>query len=218
MRVGLICEGPIDVALVRALVKRIGESQAKIRWPVQPRNIFEEVRFRQGGFGQIAKAVKHLIPLLDTEHYRKFTLMVVVLDQKRTASAIREVKKLIRGNERFVLGIAIREIEAWWLGDREQTLEWLDLDDESRPEYRFWLRKYNSERDDEPKRTLDELTELSPTCDRRYGKGNTDLAREFANTWQHNARVGQMAGHCRKGFAPFLRATTNALRRVGRRR
>lgn len=218
MRVGLICEGPIDLALLHALIRRIAQSRVGIKWPLQSSDIVEELRIRKGGYGQIPKALKRLIPLLDSESYRRFSLICVVLDEKRTTRTRREIRKLIGGKARFVLGIAIREIEAWWLADRERTLEWLGLKDAPQPGCRYWGGGYNSERDDDPKRTLNELTELSPQCDRAYGQGNTDLAREFANTWQNNANLRQISGHCRLGFAPFCKKTINALRRAQRSR
>ena len=99
--------------------------------------------------------------------------MVILLD-RRTQKIQQKVRKLIAGKDRFLLAVAQEEIEAWWLGDRTNTLGWLGF---RGPPVgtRYAADKYLAERDDNPKRTLTELTEKSSRLDRVYGEGNLDL-------------------------------------------
>jgi hypothetical protein len=123
------------------------------------------------------------------------------------------VKRLIQGKSLFVLGIAIEEVEAWWLADRNSTLTWLGLSDCSDSNYRYWGHRYTAERDGDPKRTLDELTDLSPLLDQRYGHGNRQLAADFADIWRDSAKLNAIEQQCPKGFSPFCRKITEALNR-----
>ncbi len=213
MRIGILCEGPIDLELVSALLERIARSRARVNWPLQPGDVIEQVRMRKRGYGQIPKALKLLNPLLHEKPFEGYSLFVIVLDYK-TRGTQRSIRRQIRGDHRFLLGIAIREIEAWWLADRRNTLEWLGLDDAPQDGYRYWQDDYNPERDDDPKRTLDELTQLSSRVDATYGGGNVGLAREFASLWTDRAELRQIETQCRQGFAPFCRRTTQAFHRV----
>jgi hypothetical protein len=212
MKIGLLCEGEIDFALVPALVQRIARSEAGIRWPVRPDDVVEQVGIRKGGYGQVKKAVERLCSLLDQGVYADYAFFLVVLDHK-TRQTQTAVKKCIRGTGgKFVMGIAIYEIEAWWLADRRNTLEWLGLAGTDH-EGRYWDNGYTAEDDTDPKSTLDELTRLSPTLQSTYGDGNTQLAVEFADLWNSRAELGQIKTQCPKGFAPFCRKTSAALKR-----
>lgn len=217
MRIGILCEGPIDLELVSALLQRIARSRARVSWPLQPRDVIEQVRMRKRGYGQIPEALKRLKPLLHEEPFEGYSLFVIILDYK-TRGTQRSIRRQIKGDHRFLLGIAIREIEAWWLADRRNTLEWLGLNNGPQLSYRYWRHNYNPERDDDPKRTLDELTQLSSRVDATYSGGNVGLAREFASLWADRAELRQIEIHCSQGFAPFCRRATQAFRRAQRRR
>jgi hypothetical protein len=199
MNVGIFCEGSIDFHLLGALLKRIARVRARIDWPVQPRDAIEEIRIRKRGFGQIEKAIRRC--LKDDTHLAKYEFIVVVLDAN-TRNSQEAVRRLFRGRRDFVLGVAHQEIEAWWLADRSSVLEWLQLRERDVRGTRYAL-PYDPERDDNPKQTLDELTELSSAVQSRYGEGNTDLATEFARSWSDSANLGRIATSCPKGFAPF---------------
>ena len=140
---------------------------------------------------------------------------MILLDRK-TKSVQQQIRKLIRGNPRFVLGIAIEEVEAWWLGDRINTFEWTDLTaDELPPECLYGQPKYKAENDKMPKTTLDHLTRLSQRFDRYYGEGNLDMAMEFAEEhWARSASLDQISSQCPRGFDRFQRSMINAFRRA----
>jgi len=145
--------------------------------------------------------------------YQDYGLFVIVLDE-RTAQVQKRVRMIIGGNPRFVLGIAIREIEAWWLGDRSNTLEWVGF--RMAPHgSRYAARAYCSEKDDSPKKTLDELTMLSDRFDRCYGQGSSEMAEDFSERfWQHSANLEQIASQCPRGFRPFRRSILRALKQA----
>jgi hypothetical protein len=139
----------------------------------------------------------------------------VILLDRRTRAVQKEVEKLIRGKDRFILGIAIEEMEAWWLGDRTNTLAWSSLKNNLPTTCRYAKWKYRAEQDDSPKRTLDELTRLSDRFDRYYGEGNVDMAMEFAKDyWQSGARLHEIATQCPEGFCRFQDRMANRFRRV----
>ncbi len=217
MTIGIFSEGTIDLELTSAILERLARTRCGVRWPLQLRDSFATLPIRKGGHGQIARAVKRVISMLEDEPYVNFSFFVIVLD-KKTQHTQREIKRAIRGLSKFIVGIAIREIEAWWLADRRNTLEWLGLIDHETDEGKYWQKDYNPERDNNPKQTLNELTEISPLVDSRYGNGNTDLAREFASIWRHGAEIDQIEIHCPKGFAPFSKKICQRILRIGRDR
>ncbi len=56
-RVGIIAEGPIDLALLPPILSRIAEERAGVNWPVQVADAFEWLQMRprgQGRSGQFA--------------------------------------------------------------------------------------------------------------------------------------------------------------------
>ena len=69
-----------------------------------------------------------------------------------------EIRQLIAGHARFVMGVAIEEIEAWWLADRRNTLAWAHLVPRPPAHCRYAAADYHAESDPDPKATLDELT------------------------------------------------------------
>lgn len=217
MNIGLLSEGPTDVELIPALLKRIASLRTSIHWPLNVRNSLSEVRVRTGGFGQVVKGVRRIIERIHEEPFCEYSFFVVVLDDG-AAEARARIRKLIRGNNKFVLGIAVPEIEAWWLADRENTLEWLQLADAQIQELRYGRENYRPERDDNPKRTLDELTFISEAVSGTYSEGNAGLAHEFASAWKDSANLDQIENLCSRGFRPFCQSTTAAMRRAASRK
>jgi hypothetical protein len=202
MRVGVLCEGSIDLPLIAALLQRIARVRGRIRWPIQPTDAIEAIRIPKKGFGQIEKALKHI--LANGDELAKYEFLIIVLDEKTRDTQAR-VRQLLRGKRNFALGIARREIEAWWLADRRNVLEWLGITEKHVVGTRYG-QPYDAESDDSPKRTLDELTNLPlARVQSTYGDGNTDLALEFAESWVENANLGSISTACPSGFAPFLR-------------
>jgi hypothetical protein len=129
-----------------------------------------------------------------------------------------EVRRLIAGTHLFVIGIAIEEIEAWWLADRRNTLAWTGLQGEPPGQLEYLRQGYSPEGDQDPKRTLDELTNASPLLELRYGRGNAGLAFEFADRyWSDGADLGAIEIGCPHGFAPFCNEATERLSREKRR-
>lgn len=215
-KIGIITEGAIDDVLLPALLERIARVRANYRWPVMPDDLGEIIRLRKRGHGGVIDSVRRLVNYLEKNPPTDHSFFVILLDRK-TKEAQEEVRKLIRGRSLFRLGIAIEEIEAWWLADRENTLSWLRLPDHPKPEYRYWSRNYRAEKDNNPKKTLDELTELSSHLNQRYGGGNKQLAVEFAEHWKSFASLNQIERDCPKGFKPFCRGITEALVREKKR-
>jgi hypothetical protein len=177
-KIGIIAEGAIDHVLLPALLARIATDKARLTWPVTADDIAEVFPIRKRGHGGVLETVRALVHTLDTKHFEQ-ACFVILLD-RRTRPIQDQVQKLIHSRDRFVLGIASEEIEAWWLGDRTNTLAWSGLRNTLPPRCRYAVTKYLAERDDAPKRTLDELTRLSDRFDRYYGEGNLDLASQFA--------------------------------------
>ena len=142
----------------------------------------------------------------------------MILLDRRTARVQREIRKLISRCERLVLGIAIEEIEAWWLADRRSTLAWADLDGHLPSGCRYAQAGYQSERDKDPKKTLNELTSISDRFDRTYGDGNLDMATEFAeNHWRVSASLDELRGQCPVGYVSFDRDATQEFRNAAHR-
>src|SRR5262249_28933582 len=124
-----------------------------------------------------------------------------------------KVRELIAGRERFVLGVPVEEIEAWWLGDRSNTLAWSGLTTQLPAECRYAAHKYKAETDDDPKKTLDELTRCSDRFDGYYGEGNVDPALDFAeNHWKDFAHLDEIGAQCPQSYRPFQRDMVNQFR------
>jgi len=209
-KIGIISEGPIDHVLLPPLLSRIAEVKAQFRWPVAGEDMAEVLPIRKMGHGGVLEKVRTLVRFLEKEPLG-YELFVVVPDRP-TRSVQQELRQLTSGKSRFVLGIAIEEIEAWWLGDRTNTLSWSGFTHTSLPPCRC-RQAYAAERDAEPKRTLHELTELSDRLDSVYGDGNTELARQFAEDhWKRNARLDEMSTQCPRGFGAFLQDMADAFR------
>jgi len=211
-RVGIIAEGPIDLALLPPILRRIAEERAGVIWPVQVADAFEWLQMRPRGHGGVWMAVRRFVRVLRHEPEFPYAFVVILLD-RRTQKIQKKVRKLIAGKERFLLAVAQEEIEAWWLGDRTNTLGWLDF---PKPPAgtRYAEDKYLAERDDNPKRTLNELTEKSSRLDRVYGEGNLDLARDFAEVWDGKVRLEEIESQCPRQFPPFCGETAQAFRRT----
>ena len=166
---------------------------------------------RRRGHGGVLKAVERLVSCLVANPMSEYAFFVVVVDSG-PEGVLRRLRRLVRANPRLVLGIAVREIEAWWLADRRNTLAWLELERQPDGTARYWAKGYSPERDRRPKTTLDELTLRAPRLEQHYGDGNTELAREFAEDyWGKSAELDAIAASCPRGFAPFCDATTAAL-------
>ena len=211
--IAFIGEGRIDKELVGALLSRIAEERCGFTWPVDVHEEFPELRIRKTGHGGVHEKVSRLVKLLNAGTQTQYHLCVIVLD-RRTRPAQRRVRQSISGKPVFILGIAIEEIEAWWLADRQNVLQWLCLEDDDIAELGYGDSAYNAERDNSPKATLDELTRLSQECDRHYASGNLDLAMDFTESWKEFANLAIIEHECARGFAPFSSALQEALARA----
>lgn len=218
-KIGIIAEGTIDHVLLPPLLSRIAEDKAGLKWPVLMEDVAEFFPVRKRGHGGVLDAIHRLLEVLDTSFY-EHAFFIILLD-RRTQAVQTDVARLIRGKQRFVLGIAIEEIEAWWLGDRTNTLKWSGLSIKAVATCDYGVRSYHAERDRSPKTTLDELTRLSTRLTARYGDGNLDLASEFAEDfWRSNARLQEISTQCARGFGKFQQHVTQRFRamRSARRR
>jgi hypothetical protein len=209
----------IDQALLPALLSRIACEKAQFTWPVRGEDVAEVLPIRKTGHGGVLAKVRALVKFLARAPLG-YDLLVIVLD-RRTRRVQEQIRRLSKGHERFVLGIAIEEIEAWWLGDRTSTLAWTGFTRADLPDCRYRQSDtrgqltYAAEKDDQPKRTLHELTELSEALDSVYGDGNAELARQFAaDYWQEGARLEEIRTQCPEGFGAFLQEMTNAFSSV----
>jgi hypothetical protein len=211
-KIGIIAEGPIDRALLPALLERIAGVRANYGWPVTADDVAEVLYIRKRGHGGVLEAVRKLVSVLDTEYF-PHAFFVILLD-RRTRPVQAKIRKLLARRDRFVLAEAIEEIEAWWLADRRNVLAWADMSRRGLPvDSRYAARGYRAERDDQPKKTLDELTRISNRFDRYYGNGNTDMATEFAEEyWRRSADLGAIRAQCPKGYATFEAAAVNHFR------
>ena len=155
-------------------------------------------------------AVRRLLNVLDTEFF-DHAFFVIILD-RRTRTVQQQINRLLRNRSRFALGVAIEEIEAWWLGDRKNTLAWAGLN--ALPsDARYAAERYKAERDPEPKKTLDELTRLSDRFDRFYGEGNMDMAIEFGEDyWRRFAHLDAIRTECPQGYGRLERVAANRFR------
>jgi hypothetical protein len=215
-KIGIVAEGPIDHALLHALLERIASDRAAYGWPVDANDVAEIFQIRKRGHGGVLETVRRLVKALSNRIY-PYAFYVILLD-RRTRVAQEEIRRLIPQHKRFVLGIAIEEIEAWWLADRSNTLTWTGLKDRLPGHCRYAAAKYSSERDDDPKKTLDELTRHSDRFDRYYGEGNIDMAIEFATEyWREHARLDDLRTQCPRGYRPFEKDLTQAFRTVAGR-
>ena len=212
-KIGIIAEGPIDHALLPALLTRIAEDQAEFTWPVAADDVAELFPIRKRGHGGVLETVRSLVKALAKEPF-DHACFVILLD-RRTRAVQEKVHKLIQDKNRFILGVAIEELEAWWLGDRTNTLAWSGLKKSLPPDCPYAEAKYQAEADDTPKKTLDELTRISDRFDRYYGEGNLDLAVEFAEDyWRPGARLEEIATQCPEGFGRFQERVANRFRQV----
>ena len=211
-RIGVIAEGPIDHVLVAVLLERIARDRAHFTWPVLPDDAAQGFPVRKRGHGGVLDAVRRITAVLSQSSlYADYSFFIVLVD-RRTKAVQKEVRKLVSGTGRFIMGVAIEEIEAWWLGDRGSTLDWCGLGNRLPGSARYAQKGYVAEKDRAPKKTLDELTDLSPELDRRYGEGNAGLAMEFADIWKGTAKLADIETQCPRGFGKFCRVATNALR------
>jgi hypothetical protein len=229
MKVAFIGEGPIDDILLPPLITTIARTKAKVEWPLK---FHEDIRSEIGfgmGFGEVKRAVRKLAEALerDPDTIRKtFRYIIVLLDGARTEEAQQEIVSLIENHDEFIFGIAIKEIEAWVLADREHVIEWLGVTRKDCPQCRFWQAGYSPERDPDPKETLSELLKASDNdydiwCVgaaeefvEQYWKG-TDLPDERIRMgeWPGKANLQVMAEMCPKGYAVFEQ---QILRMLGR--
>jgi len=209
-KIGIIAEGPIDHALLSPLLERIAKDRASYTWPIVPADVAELFLIRKRGHGGVLEAVRKLVSVLDT-HFFEHAFFIILLDRK-TRAVQEKIFALLANRNRFALGLAIEEIEAWWLADRRNTLMWAGITDPPR-NARYAAEQYRAEQDDDPKKTLDELTRLSTRFDRYYGDGNTDMANEFAeHYWRQNADLNAIRTQCPEGYGRFEDVATNRFR------
>ena len=213
-RIGIIAEGPIDHVLLPPLISTVASEVVGAKWPVLPGDVSELIPIRKTGHGGVLEKLRALTEFLKVNPLG-YALFVIVLDRK-TSAVQAEVRRLVHGDSRFVIGIAIEEIEAWWLADRHSTLAWIGHTGGTLPKCRYGdASKYAAEKDRDPKRTLNELTELSPRLDSRYGQGNVALAENFVDRhWSVGVRRAEIASQCHQGYGRFERDLSNALRPV----
>lgn len=171
---------------------------------------------RKRGHGGVLETVRKLVSALSEDVYNH-AFYVILLD-RRTRAVQREVRKLLSKHSGFVLGIAIEEIEAWWLADRTNTLAWAALGEGLPEDCRYAAAGYCSEKDRDPKKTLHELTQRSDRFDRTYGEGNVDMARDFAQEyWRQSAHLDDLCAQCPRGYRPFEQSVTEEFRSAARR-
>ena len=224
MRVAFIGEGNIDEVLIPPLITTLAKTN-HINWPIDFSN---DIRRPFGrGFGGVTSTVRDIIAALKVAPVtikKQYQYFIVLIDGRGTSVSQAEIQKMIEGHEEFVYGIAIKEVEAWVLADRDHLIEWLGIEKKGFPTCRFWDNGYQPESDPDPKRTLSELLQASEhefdvwcvgaaeDFIEKYCKG-TDFtdARINMDNWQGNANLLLMAQKCPKGFRPFKEAILRML-------
>jgi hypothetical protein len=106
-RIGLVTEGPIDLILLRPLLEQVAHQYAGYDWPVDVADAIEHLPLRKRGHGAVLVAVKRIVTALAAQPL-DYAFVVIVLDE-RTSHVQRQLRQLIAGRERFVLGIARRD-------------------------------------------------------------------------------------------------------------
>lgn len=215
-KVGLIGEGPIDEPIVRALLQTIACQRAGYTWPVHSDDLQTTLRIRKTGHGGVVEKLRRLLEVIDAGHETGCRFHVVVLDNRKLEEVHSEVRQLVAAYGTVVFGVAIEELEAWWLADRQSVLGWLQLTDEDVEEagIDYGSNDYHPERDQAPKATLDALTRISEAVNAVYGKhGNLDLAVEFAEDWARFADLQVIEHGCPNGFRPFASEVTASFHR-----
>lgn len=202
MKVSIITEGDIDLVLLPPLIAAIAQ-EAGIRWPVDVKEDLHVSHIRKTGHGGALEKARQIAESLAKGTYPRPDLLVFVLDSYKTEHVIGEIKDLLAGHPWVVFGIAIQEIEAWWLGDRKQTLGWLGLTEETATECGYGP-DYAPEKDADPKVTLNKLTEVSTNVDDLYGDGHTGLAEDFVSVaWSNWVDINSIKFKCNEGFGEF---------------
>ncbi|TCP55947.1 hypothetical protein EV586_103606 [Tumebacillus sp. BK434] len=229
MKVAFLGEGEIDDILLPPLITTIAKNKADVQWPLHfSADIRKNVGFGMG-FGEVKVAVRKLVEALDADPaaFRKnFDYVIVLLDGARTTEAQNEIRELIEGKNEFIFGLAIKEVEAWILADRDHVIEWLGIGRRDCPTCRFWQAGYSPERDPDPKETLTQLLQAS---DSDYDVWCSGAAEEFVDEywkgtflpddriemrdWSGKADLQTMAERCPYGYRPF---EEEILRMLGR--
>lgn len=227
MKMLLIREGEIDDILIPPLVTLIASENA-IHFPL---NFQKDIRtkYQKGqGFGSVKNAVERIVAALNSDPeavYKEFRKIVVILDSKGTPAAQQEIRQLIADRPEFLIGIAVKEVEAWVLADRENVIQWLGVQQRDCPTCRFWQSSYRPERDPDPKETLDLLIQSSDRTD--YDRWSTGAATEFielywkgthysndevnVTNWRGRANLSGMRQRCPQGFSPFYQGLVQFL-------
>ena len=162
MRLIVVGEGFIDDILLPPIISTIAQ-QYDIHWPVEiERDISTNIR-KGTGFGSVKTAVKGLVDLLDSDEklFRKLAQHVIIVLDRKTEEAQKEIKSMIEPYPLFFLAIAIEEIESWVLADRNHVIDWLGINEKNSPDTIFWNSRYKAENDKNPKATLDYLVKCS---------------------------------------------------------
>lgn len=222
MRVAFIGEGNMDEVLIPPLITTIAKIN-QINWPIDFNN--DITRPFRRGFGGVTSTVRRIIAALEEDPVtikKQYQYFIVLIDGRGTSQT--EIRRMIEGHEEFVWGIAIKEVEAWVLADRDHLIEWLGIEKKDCPSCRFWNKGYQPENDPDPKQTLSELLQASDhefdvwcvgaaeDFIEKYWKG-TDFSDEriSMDNWQGKANLFLMTEKCPKGFRPFKEAILRML-------
>jgi hypothetical protein len=210
MKISLITEGDIDRALIPCLLAEIAK-RVGVTWPLTV-DEFQETQIRKRGFGAVLDGVRLVIEQMEAGTYARPDVLVVVLDHRKTQAVVDEIRRLTRSMDWIAIGIAVEEIEAWWLADQNQVLAWLEISREDARRVGY-SESYSPERDHDPKQTLHLLTQASNKILFNYGRGSVTLAEEFADVaWKNWADLESMVFKCPRGFAPFAERMRSLLR------
>jgi len=170
---------------------------------VNPKEDCHVSRIRKTGHGGVLKKLKMIVADYEKGIYRPPDILVIVLDHRKTQAVVADIRNLVSGHVWTVIGVAIEEVEAWWLADRQQTLGWLALSNED-AEAAGYGPDYAPEKDPDPKGTLDRLTKCSGAVEVGYGDGSVSLATDFVDAaWRQSVTLDSLRIKCPGGFAPF---------------
>lgn len=214
----VIGEGAIDDILLPPLIGTIANYYGAM-WPIHfERDISISLR-RGTGFGAVMVAVRNLVEMIKNKPdlFKRIADRVLIVLDRKTEQAQADINKLIAPYDSFFLTIAVEEIEAWVLADREHVTEWLGISQKDFPESPFWDKKYRSEYDPDPKRTLNQLVQRSKLpfeywdtgaandFIEKYWRGNYFTSYDFQpwENWDGKAEIDMMKRQSPNSFVSF---------------
>jgi hypothetical protein len=215
MKVYFVVEGEIDAILLSAIVRQVAKTVG-VRWPVIPEWDKKTISVRKTGHGGALEKVRRIASDYCSGIYERPDILIVMIDHRKTEEARSEIAELCRNLDFVILAFPKEEIEAWWLGDRQQVLAWLNLSERTATSLGYHPG-ISTEGMLDPKSVLSSLTAESDSVDQIYGNGNIYLAEDFVeNAWSNHINIHEVISSCPLFFRRFFDELCSAIRRISR--